>query len=1554
TEAAPSERDANVSAGVYGLSRLYRDRLAHARGQRKRNTTLVRVLAGARGWSTRSAATTTAAKAVTGSSPRRNRSDSSNDIDAMVQLQPASEEQQQRARRLLELAGLGRDDEPMTMMQDDEELDKEGARRRRRKTPERSVSFNRDVHVKRIAERERETGTSRLRSSVGDFFALDHPQQQQQQRLRFVIRALISLLSLSHACKKTLVAACTRRFLVSFFERLHFHDVVRRARYTRPALIIYTYVHFHMRKSTRHRPRSKPQKKKKIKTWRADVQPMQRDSYIRCIYFVLRGVVRTKCHLIEGLLIRRAAPSNNDRRGLAQAHKCAVLCARTCRHRREKSQLREILYANALLRLLVCDHLLWKRISSALRYIGRSPSPASVTTALAGDGVGTFVTFPLRKESARTLSREDLAEEAVRVLEQADSVDCVARSNESRKYASLPGRGNRKSKERNNSGDTGSYLGHSKPKKKALGRSVSDAADAATAAASVVRSQPSSRYQARYQGSSSPDRSLPELEEDEPESQYQRIGQPRRRGPPLQRSSSDLLRKQQPAAPPLTPIIEASPHPASAERSFRFSSVSPPAPVEPPRVKTIPIYVESENRLYVGEQQRQQQEDIDVVDGDMLHRSSRYDHHPQQQQQQQQQQQRDDSTIHKMIHRLSNDRSPPPQLTRAMVAPSPGFAHNNNRPFSYTRPSEIPTSDHHHQAQHHALTTSVRPQSPTDCIYAQVQMDKKKSALLNQAQRSHSDSDEGLGLERKDSSRENSPADKEAFHRSSNNGTGGQYRYLDSELQRHNDINSYKSSSAGNGNNVTTTRFGDSGGADSKNRLDTTTALDRGRADGMADAARRRVNGVDELSSRVVNERPPSLNKSSDLSARRDLLESRIKMFSSKDSSSSSSINKLLSPSGKKLVLEQEAIIVDKPIVPSPVVPAAQPKRYLDTYISETRTNSNGEKYMFEKEMHDENGKVYGFEKITNKVTNNGHSELPLVKPKQGYVLETRTDKYGDKYIVETRNYSAEPSSTLAATATIENGGGGTKKDEGHSRHHRGELYQPRAKKNFEAMRHGGYSKSTQRLNELSSSSSSPRVKDAAHRYVTRSYENLASSSSAAADSTRRPGVLGGGGRRPKLGALREGPLDDYDTDISQATNSQLDSSSASKFYSKETRTMQHYHRPGRGLHDDYDSSPPRHHRLVNSNGYNSSRYDSDTTTRDSVVRGGGYHHRKGGVTSDPDEPKKPLRRSRNHLDYAHLDERSKSAFDEGPLPPPQRPPRHNARDHHRGLGRSSHHNHHHHHHHHHHRNDEVRTETRLSDSERKDRLADSGIENDYRPTHRAESEEDDSFATAQFLKQERRHTDRSMPIDKKSQQQRNGGGYDKYVMYYNDKPPLTGKPPLGPGLVDASSSSSGSKSKYEKKAAKKSGGGGGTMSKVRELFRKKEKKQVKEDKMCGVGGLLLKRSGRAASTGALTDDEVTVRYREYRGDQLRSARSARDLESDINERINGNAASQARAIASASPRRFLFLQSFVSYILYVSCSARYKACYIMHYYQYMYAGTRSSSSSVKRRTTRQ
>ncbi|EFN85610.1 hypothetical protein EAI_09021 [Harpegnathos saltator] len=98
--------------------------------------------------------------------------------------------------------------------------------------------------------------------------------------------------------------------------------------------------------------------------------------------------------------------------------------------------------------------------------------------------------------------------------------------------------------------------------------------------------------------------------------------------------------------------------------------------------------------------------------------------------------------------------------------------------------------------------------------------------------------------------------------------------------------------------------------------------------------------------------------------------------------------------------------LIDKPIVLSSVTPnrIASPKRYMDTYITETCINSNDEKYIFEKEIHEDNGKVYRYEKkITNKTPTNGYLDGP--KPWNDFTVEARTDKYGDKYIVETRTH---------------------------------------------------------------------------------------------------------------------------------------------------------------------------------------------------------------------------------------------------------------------------------------------------------------------------------------------------------------------------------------------------------------------------------------------------------------------------------------------------------------------------------------------------------------------
>ncbi|XP_043256038.1 zinc finger CCCH domain-containing protein 13 [Colletes gigas] len=1164
-----------------------------------------------------------------------------------------------------------------------------------------------------------------------------------------------------------------------------------------------------------------------------------------------------------------------------------------------------------------------------------------VTAALAGDGEGRLIATPVHKESIASRSKEDLAQEAALVLQQAGSLHCVAQDNRRLpgRFSTLPARRNKKRPElpldvRRRSEEIGSttsgdLVGTPRPKKKALERSASDAGSKKLKKGALAKLfSPKLERKRKPVGRSASDAGTATR------SHRKRSGSDSE-GSHL---SSVRAKKQ------LSPIIEASPHvdqppfhfgrvavnenasvPGAKKskqeefdavetvreigESFEGTEASKP-PISPRRankstVRRIPIVLEDDNKI--GEEGAERKEKVtrtpspakdtglDEVDkvgaSSMLH-SSRYDL----------QQRDEESTIHKMIHRLSNDRSPPPQLTRTMVSPGPGFGHNNNRPFSYTRPNE-----------------SCSPPPPqTNVIYAQVQTDKKK------AQRSHSDSDEGLGLERKDSSRENSPAEKE-YRRTD-------YSYS-SDLRRNNEINAFKNVAAHFPGHYAGTQDYASRNTEAKRRHEfdeidrrlydkpekytSTVFVDtsgRSRADGTD--ARQPKSGIS--------------NKTSELSARRDLLESRIKlrlqadeMFAAKNTANVP-------------IKKSEHEIIDKPIVPSPVTPnrVASPKRYMDTYITETRTNSNGEKYIFEKEIHEDNGKVYGYEKkITNKIPNDGYIDT---KPRDGYKVETRTDKYGDKYIVETRTHEGyaddfkpflsdrsrtspdERFQAVGNTSTpykvsnfhpVETPVGHRYRGESKENHRHvlsspiiakklanerkfsksddfldrdarpRDAYAPLKKKNLESIR--GMSKSTQRLDEIGENA---RVRALRSEYTTRSHENLTSRADYVnARDMRRPlmnspTINGRKERSPfakrHLDSLREGPNDDYDTDISQLTSSQLES----KYY-KETRTTQRYTSSKHPAHDDYDSSPPR--IRTDRGGYNSSRYDSDTTARDSIrcetrndesSRTLRKEHRK-----LDEDPKKPLRRSRNRLDYfddsdARESPRAKASvgrlepFDESPTRPP--------RAFHEG-GKSR------------HIRQETRAhterrhrETRLSDSDRKDRLADSGIENDYRrdsqEVDRREQieSEDEGFVTRQFIKHERRHTDRNMNLTPSEQRK-----YDKYTNDVAKSAPVTAKPP------------SGADKKYEKKAAKKSG----TMSKVKQLFSKKEKK-TKEEKN--------KKNARSSSSGALTDDEVTMRYREYRGDQLRSAKSARDLGSDINQEEYSQRRRLSTPSGSPSPPR--------------------------------------------------
>ncbi|XP_020300858.1 uncharacterized protein LOC109864240 isoform X2 [Pseudomyrmex gracilis] len=1193
-----------------------------------------------------------------------------------------------------------------------------------------------------------------------------------------------------------------------------------------------------------------------------------------------------------------------------------------------------------------------------------------VTAALVGDGEGRLTATPVHRENIAARSKEDLAQEAALVLQQAGSLHCVARDNRRLpgRFSTLPARRGKKRPElpidvrsRRGSEEIEADLGTPQTRRKSLERSASDAG-AKKLKGSISRFfSPKLERRQKPVGRSASDAGA-----------WTRTGSAQRKRSGSESEESHLSTTSQRAKKQLSPIIEASPHPD--QQPFHFGTADPKnnnnrpesgtkkrdekslttdvvddvisrnietretsevrveesigsrSPSREARVIEHRIFVEGRDdeekkeieRKTVGisrtpSPSKESKRGVDEVDeigaNSMLH-NSRYNL----------QQRNEESTIHKMIHRLSNDRSPPPQLTRTMVSPSPGFGHNNNRPFSYTRPNE-----------------SSPPPQQTNVIYAQVQPDKKK------AQRSHSDSDEGLGLERKDSSRENSPAEKE-YRRTD-------YSYS-SDLRRNNEINSFKSryeddrKNGGGpfGKHLSSSKdfINRTSEATRRHEFDeinrrlydkpekytSTVFVDtsaRGRADGMD--SRRRDSGESRPNDSGISP------KTSELSARRDLLESRIKsrlladeMFAAKNSAN------------VPVKKSSEHEIIDKPIVPSPVTPnrIASPKRYMDTYITETRTNSNGEKYIFEKEIHEDNGKVYGYEKkITNKIPTNGYLDA---KPKEGYTVETRTDKYGDKYIVETRTHEGytdnfkpflsdrSRSSPEERFQTIRNGGSPYKSSQYLSEgttptttnHFRSEsrendelsspiiakklnerkfsksddfldrdsrpvgrdAYLPKTKKNFESIR--GISKSTQRLDEVGENA---RVRALRSEYTTRSHENLSSHADYmnARDVRRSSALLNSptmNGRKERspfakrhLDSLREGPNDDYDTDISQMTSSQLES----KYY-KETRTTQRYTSNNKHpIHDDYDSSPPR--IRTDRGGYNSSRYDSDTTAKDSIRCEARYdetrtmrkEHRK-----LDDDPKKPLRRSRNRLDYFDDSDSPRGkvssissrleTFEESH---PTRPPR----TYHEGKSR--------------HARQEVRgyterrhRETRLSDPDRKDRLADSGIENDYRrdsqeADRREQLEsEDEGFVSRQFIKHERRHTDRNMNLTSSEQRK-----YDKYDL--SSKPALvTAKPPSG-----------AADKKYEKKAAKKSG----TMSKVKQLFSKKEKK-AKEEKS--------KKSVRSGSSGALTDDEVTMRYREYRGDQLRSAKSARDLGSDINQEDYSQRRRLSTPSGSPSPPR--------------------------------------------------
>ncbi|KAJ8924285.1 hypothetical protein NQ315_007077, partial [Exocentrus adspersus] len=231
-------------------------------------------------------------------------------------------------------------------------------------------------------------------------------------------------------------------------------------------------------------------------------------------------------------------------------------------------------------------------------------------------------------------------------------------------------------------------------------------------------------------------------------------------------------------------------------------------------------------------------------------------------------------TVDTMVKRLSNDScSPPPPKTNIMITPHGSVQHNNNQPFSYTRglsPDKYMSNE-----------TSPNPGSPI--IYAQVVCGSNgtgpakqtvHAAYTNGKKQPHSDSDEGLGGEENSGF---SRLDKTVTHFGDDRYNGNSYTksrddYFDEDkFEEESPITpKFRNPAYLNGYSGYERKVSEFSKIEHSGYIDSSS---RGRGDGM-DAKRR-----ESLTENENGFIPKTLNGHvrSDLSARRDLLESRIK-----------------------------------------------------------------------------------------------------------------------------------------------------------------------------------------------------------------------------------------------------------------------------------------------------------------------------------------------------------------------------------------------------------------------------------------------------------------------------------------------------------------------------------------------------------------------------------------------------------------------------------------------------------------------------------------------------
>lgn len=288
-------------------------------------------------------------------------------------------------------------------------------------------------------------------------------------------------------------------------------------------------------------------------------------------------------------------------------------------------------------------------------------------------------------------------------------------------------------------------------------------------------------------------------------------------------------------------------------------------------------------------------------------------------------------TVDSMVKRLSNDScSPPPPKTNIMITPHASVQHNNNQPFSYTRglsPEKY-------------MSNENLPNPGSPIIYAQVVCGSNGTGPAKQTvhatypngkKHPHSDSDEGLGGE------ENSGfgrLDKNVTHFGDDRYNGNGYRksrddfFDEDKFEEESPITpKFRNPAYLNGFSGYERKINESSRMEYSGYMDSSS---RGRGDGM-DAKRRESLTENEngFVSKTLNG-----HGRSDLSARRDLLESRIKTRV-QDNSLRISPEYIQTTTPTNVYISESTTKYYRG-------GSASPLGYTEKYISETRTDKYG------------------------------------------------------------------------------------------------------------------------------------------------------------------------------------------------------------------------------------------------------------------------------------------------------------------------------------------------------------------------------------------------------------------------------------------------------------------------------------------------------------------------------------------------------------------------------------------------------------------------------------